>query len=183
MSELRKRIPLDKNLSISDIVRNKGYYDIDGNWNSILTSDQYPGMLFRGRVEVFIFDKYNNVYMNIRNGHYRIPGGSWDHNRSHKYQVEQEAKEEARVVLGKITYTGYSYYNFFKKKYLSSPVHWDGSYNEVYIGYFKKWYTGYIKKCVRDFDMDKNGRFVPFEYAANILTPNHQIALGLIPKP
>ena len=57
MSETRKRIPKDKNLPLTKIIRDRGYYDIDNNWNSLLTFPQYPNMVFRGRVEVFIFDK------------------------------------------------------------------------------------------------------------------------------
>ena len=90
MSEVRKRFPKDKNLTIEQAILNTGYYDIDNNWNSLLTFPQYPGMVFRGRVEVFIFDKNNDVFMALYNNHYRIPGGSIEYGRSHKYQVEQE---------------------------------------------------------------------------------------------
>lgn len=180
MSEQQKRTPKDSSLTQEDIVKNKGYYDINGNWNSILTFDQYPDKLFRGRVEVFIFNRKNEVYMNIGNGNYRIPGGSIERNRSHKYQVFIEAKEEARILLGKITYTKYSYFKFFKKKYTNCKMHWDGTYNEVYVADFKSWYYGYIDKSVRDTYMTKYGRFVPFEYAINYLNIHHQKALGLV---
>lgn len=181
-TEYRKHIPKDKSLDIPTIVKNAGYYDIDNNWNSILTFPQYPGMLFRGRVEVFIFDERNNVYVAMNGSNYRIPGGSLEKDRSHKYQVEQEAKEEAGVELGLITYTGYNYFNFFKKKYTSYPVYWDGSYNEVYIANFKRWHYGTIKKSVMDLQMNKYGKFIPFESIINILTENHQKALNLIPR-
>lgn len=182
LSETRKRIPKNRNLTLSEIITNHGYYDIDNNWNSILTFPQYPGMLFRGRVEVFIFDKRNNVYAVLNNKHYRIPGGSLEKNRSHKYQVEQEAREEARIELGTISYTGYSYFNFFKRKYTNYPMHWDGSYNEVYIAEFKQWYYGPIKYSVRDMSMDRYGKFIPFEYISLILSDNHKKALKLIPR-
>ena len=182
MSQLQKRSPQDDSLSMEDIIHNQGYYDINGFWNSILTFDNYPGLTFRGRVEVFIFNRKNEVYMSIYNNRYRIPGGSFEKGRSHKYQVETEAKEEARITLGKISYTGYSNFRFFKNKYNNSPVHWDGTYNEVYIGYFKKWYTGRIDKKLKDYYLTKYGRFIPFEYAINILNPDHQKALNLLPR-
>ena len=182
MSETRKRIPKDRNITLTQIVHNRGYYDIDNNWNSILYFQQYPGMLFRGRVEVFIFDKNNNVYMMISKNKYRIPGGSWEKNRSHKYQVQQEAKEEARIKLGKIEYTKYSYFKFFKRKYNTMPIHWDGTYNEVYIAEFNNWYYGPIKKCVRDDIMNRYGKFVPFKYAIDLLTLDHQKALNIIQR-
>lgn len=182
MSETRKRIPKDRNITLTQIVHNRGYYDIDNNWNSILYFQQYPGMLFRGRVEVFIFDKYHNVYMMVSKRGYRIPGGSWERNRSHKFQVEQEAKEEARILLGKINYTNYSYFKFFKNRYTSLPMHWDGTYNEVYVAEFKDWYCGPIRKDVRDISMSKYGKFVPFDYAINIINKDHQRALNLVPR-
>lgn len=176
MSEIRKRIPQDTHITKKEIIKNKGYYDIDGNWNSILTFDNYPGLLFRGRVEVFILDHDNNVFLYKYNGRYRIPGGSYERNRSHKYQVYKEAKEEARIILGDIIYTNVSYFRLFDKKYEDQPMHWDGTYSEVYIGYFKKWYNGSIKKSVRDYYMTTHGRFYPFEYIYNILTANHKKA-------
>ena len=182
MSEVRKRFPKDKNLTIEQAVLDTGYYDIDNNWNSLLTFPQYPGMVFRGRVEVFIFDKNNDVFMALYNNHYRIPGGSIEYGRSHKYQVEQEAKEEARIQVGTIRYTGYSYFSFFKKKYTNYPMHWDGSYNEVYIADFKKWYKGPVKNSVKDMSLTRHGQFIPFEYAINLLNENHQKALNLIPR-
>lgn len=181
LSQFQKRSPQDTSLSMQDIVQNQGYYDINGCWNSILTFDKYPEMIFRGRVEVFIFNRKNEVYMSIYNGGYRIPGGSFEKGRSHKYQVETEAKEEARIELGKIEYTGYSYFRFFKNKYTHCPIHWDGTYNEVYIGHFKSWYKGNIDKNLRDYFLTRYGRFIPFEYAVNILSLDHQKALNLIP--
>lgn len=180
MSESQKRCPMDKSITLEQIIQHRGYYDINGDWNSILTFKQYPGQLFRGRVEVFIFDRNNNVYMNIGKGRYRIPGGSFERNRSYKYQVSAEAKEEARIILGKITDTGYSYFKFFKNIYPNCKIHWNGTYNRVYIADFESWYYGPIKKSVRDDYMCNYGRFVPFDYAVNYLTYHHQKSLQLI---
>ena len=182
MSEIQKRYPMDKTITMKEIIKNHGYYDINGYWNSILSFDQYPGMIFRGRVEVLIFNDKNEVYLSLYKNGYRIPGGSLERGRSHKYQVEAETKEEARIVLGKIIYTGYSYFKFFKNKYTNCPIHWDGTHNEVYIAYFKKWYRGKINNKLKDSFIDKYGRFIPFEYAINILSEDHQKALNLIPR-
>lgn len=182
MSEIQKRSPLDRSLTMEDIVKDRGYYDINGYWNSIVEFKEYPNMVFRGRVEVLIFNEKNEIYLSLFHGGYRVPGGSFEKDRSHKYQVEAEAKEEARICLGKIIYTGYSYFKFFKKKYTNCPIHWDGTYNEVYVAYFKKWYRGKIDKKLKDTFIDKYGRFIPFEYAINLLTPDHQKALNLLPR-
>lgn len=177
MSETRKRIPKNRHITIHQIIKDGGYYDIDHNWNSIMTFPQYPGMLFRGRVEVFIFSR-GCVYVELLGNHYRIPGGSLERNRSHKYQVEQEAKEEARIELGTITYTGYSYFKFFKNTYPNSPIHWVGSYNEVYIADFKQWYYGKVKRSVVDTGLSKYGRFIPYLKILPRLSDHHKIALN-----
>ena len=180
MSQLEKRTPKDKSLTLEQIIQNRGFYNIDGDWNSILTFDDHPGKLFRGRVEVFIFNRFGDVFMSVYSHGYRIPGGSLELNRSHKYQVETEAREEARINLGTIQYTGYSYFRYFKKKYTSCPVHWDGTYNEVYIADFKSWYNGPIKKSVRDDQMCNNGKFIPYAHAIKFLNYHHLRALKLI---
>ena len=98
--------PLDMNKVIQD----KGYYDKNGEWNSIIRSKKYPGKLFRGRVEVFIF-RGNYVYMEkYGDGTYRLPGGSFDIRRSNHDQVYNEAKEESRIIVHNIQYTGVSYH-------------------------------------------------------------------------
>ena len=63
MSEIEKRTPLDPNITLEEIIRNEGYYDVNKNWNSIKTFDRYPGKIFRARVEVLIFNDKNEIYM------------------------------------------------------------------------------------------------------------------------
>lgn len=182
MSEIDKRTPLDPNITLEEIIKNEGYYDINRNWNSIKTFDRYPGKIFRARVEVLIFNEKNEIYMvTYKGGNYRIPGGGIEKDRSLKYQVEKESEEEARIMLGKIQYTGISYFKVFKdEKFKNCKVHWDGIYNKVYVADFKDWYCGSIKESVRDYDMYNSGRFVPFERAVNILNRFHKKALGLV---
>ena len=70
----RNRSALNK-LDINKVIEDKGYYDKYGEWNSIIRSRRYPGKLFRGRVEVFIF-RDDCVYIELYpDGTYRIPGG------------------------------------------------------------------------------------------------------------
>ena len=182
MSEIEKRTPLDPNISLEEIIKNEGYYDVNKNWNSIRTFDRYPGKIFRARVEVFIFNDKNEIYMvTYKGGKYRIPGGGIEKDRSLKYQVEKESEEEARIVLGKIEYTGISYFKIFgDDKYKNCKVNWDGVFNKVYVANFKDWYRGSIKESVKDYDMCNLGKFVPFERAVNVLNHFHKKALGLI---
>lgn len=179
--EREKRIPRNKHITLGRIIKDEGYYDINNNWNSILTFNEYPGKIFRGRVEVLILNKNSDIFMvHYQDSNYRIPGGGIERFRSHKFQVEREAKEEALIELGKIIPTGVSYFRFFNKKYEGLPIHWDGTYNEVYIAYFKNWYYGNIPRKLRDDAMYRYGKFVPFEKAVNILNEHHKKALKLI---
>lgn len=182
MSEVEKRTPKDQTLTLEDIINNTGYYDVNGNWNNISVFEKYPGKIFRSRVEVLIFNDHNELYMlTYKDGKYRIPGGGVEKDRSFKYQVEKESEEEARIMLGRIDYTGISYFKLFSdNRYKNCKVNWDGVHNRVYVAYFKDWYRGNIKESVKDNDMYKYGRFIPFERAVNILNYQHKKALKLI---
>lgn len=178
--EVLKRTPRNKNITMDKIIKEQGYYDVLGNWNSILTFEEYPDKLFRGRVEVIILSPYNDIYMVKYTDTYRLPGGSLEINRSPKYQVEKESEEEAGIKLGRIYNTGVSYFKFFNNKYNDCKVHWDGTYTKVYVANFKSWYYGHVKACLRDKGMYEYGRFVPFEKAVNILIPEHLQALEIL---
>lgn len=176
--EREKRTPLNPNITMEEIINERGYYDINHNWNAIITFPDKPGKIFRDRVEVLILDRYNSIYMvNYGNGIYRIPGGGVERFRGYKYQVEQESKEEAGISLGKIFNTGVSYFRVFNIKYSSCPIHWDGTYTRVYVAYFKEWFFGKVDESVRDSEMRFRGRFIPYEYAINILNETHLEAL------
>ena len=177
-----KRTPKNPKITREQIIQNGGYYDINNTWNSILTFPRYPGKLFRGRVEVFIFDDKGNVFITINKTNYRIPGGSIEKNKSKKYQVSTEAKEEARIILGKIYYTGYTYFKFFHKTYDYCPVHWDGVFNWVYAAKFGSWYHGNIARQLQDNNISGKGKFVPLSSVMDILTEDHKKALRHMKK-
>lgn len=168
-------------LDIKQVVENKGYYDKYGEWNSIIRSKKYPGMLFRGRVEVFIF-KDNSVYMEIyKDGTYRIPGGSFDIRHSNHDQVYNEAKEESRIIVHNIRYTGISYHKLRKKLYVSKDkksISWNGTYNKVYTADFTGYYNGKILPYVQDINMYKYGRFYNIDQVYHLLTPEHKLAVS-----
>ena len=176
-----KRIPKKESLTQEEAIKNRGYYDAYGNWNSMLTVSQYPDKALRGRIEVFIFDEQNNVYMYILPDkvHYRIPGGSTSINRSFKYQVAQEAKEEAGIILGTITYTEYQYVKFFRTPFVVNNIHWEGTLNRVYTAQFKSWYGGYISNIDFDKNMYNFGHFMNFDKAKHLLHQDHRNALRI----
>lgn len=176
--EREKRTPLDPNITLEEIINNQGYYDINHNWNAIITFSDKPNKIFRYRVEVIILNKRNDIYMVAYNdGTYRLPGGGVEKDRSYKYQVEKESEEETGIRLGKIFNTETSYFRYFNNKYKECPIHWDGTYTKIYVAYFKDWYYGKIKDSLRDNEMRYKGRFLPYEYAINILNDHHIKAL------
>ena len=72
------RTPIDSSMTIHKAISQGGYYNTDGDWNNIITLDEYPGKLLRGRVEVLIL-KDGKLFMYMKdNGNYRIPGGGFD---------------------------------------------------------------------------------------------------------
>ena len=177
MSERDKRIAKDPTLTLEQAVKNKGYYDINHNWNPLITSSKYPGLIFRPRVEVLIFDEKNRVYiLPYTNNTYRLPGGGIARDRGKKYQVSMEAKEEAKIILGEILDTGITYFKFFNKTYDSYKFHWDGTMTTVFVAGFKNWYTGSVAKSVRDDDMFKYGRFIPLSTAMGMFNKQHKAA-------
>lgn len=176
--EREKRTLLNPNTTPDEIINNHGYYDINHNWNSIITFPDKPGKIFRFRVEVIILNRNNEIYMvTYKNNTYRLPGGGVEKDRSYKYQVEKEAEEESGIRLGTIFNTEVSYFKYFNNKYGECDIHWDGTYTKVFVAYFKDWYFGKIKDSVRDNEMRYKGRFMPYEYAINILNPYHVKAL------
>lgn len=172
----RYNIPANRDFSLERIIKNGGYYDIDGIWNSILEID---GHLYRGRVETLILDG-DNVFMQLLdNNGYRIPGGSYEINVDNKLQAEAECKEEARLIVKNTIHTGIHYIHEYEHKF--KPEHgkifWDGTYNEVFIAEYDKQYTGFINDIDKDEELYRYGRFYPLVMVKDRLSEPHKRAL------
>lgn len=177
--EREKRTPLLYGLTIKDAIKDGGYYDINNNWNALITFPDKPNLVFRDRVEVLILNKHNDIYMvNYKNGTYRLPGGGVEKGRGYKYQVEQESKEEAGIILGRIYNVNVSYFRYFSNEYSTCLIHWNGTYSRVYVAHFKDWYYGKVKSSLIDTEMMQKGRFVPYKQAIKILSEDHRIAIS-----
>ena len=59
----RNREPAKKKLTMDKVIRDRGYYDIHNNWNSITTLSDYPNKYFRERVEVLIFNEKKQIFL------------------------------------------------------------------------------------------------------------------------
>lgn len=182
--EKEKRIPIC-NTTMENIIRNKGYYDINGNWNSIVQVIGYDGYVFRERVEVIIF-KGNKIYMCMENNShtvkYRIPGGSTEKNVINIDQVINEAREEAKILIKDVKCTGISYINLFSHRRSASNnfIRWDGTYNTIYIANYNSDYKGKVNPTTFDHNMYNYGKFYKLKDVYNILTPNHKKVIDII---
>ena len=170
-------IPADKDLTMAEIIKQGGYYDIAGLWNNIT---EINGKIYRGRVETFVIDDEHNIFMQIKdNGEYRIPGGSFERDGDHIKQAYAEVLEEARIICDEMTYTGVSYIRSFDTK-PENVITWDGTYNEVYVAHYVDQFTGYIHPKNKDDDMYKKGKWYKFDDIKDILSEDHKKALCLI---
>lgn len=173
-------------ISIEEIRKNGGYYDINGLWNSIIITDD--NKFLRERVETFIFKIDQNrelqVYLRLNNDNtYRIPGGSVTKGISDKKQAYLECKEEARIIVKDMEYTGIHYIREFENcneigcnepDKLLNFIKWHGTYNKVYIGFFEAEYHGDIKRIDQDNDMYNNGKFYLIKDILPFISDSHK---------
>ena len=173
-------------ISIEEIRKNGGYYDINGLWNSIIITDD--NKFLRERVETFIFKIDQNrelqVYLRLNDDNtYRIPGGSVTKGIPDKKQAYLECKEEARIIVKDMEYTGIHYIREFENcneigynepDKMLNFIKWHGTYNKVYIGFFETEYHGNIKRIDQDNDMYNNGKFYLIKDILPIINDNHK---------
>lgn len=173
-------------ISIEEIRKNGGYYDINGLWNSIMITDD--NKFLRERVETFIFKIDQNrelqVYLRLNDDNtYRIPGGSVTKGIPDKKQAYLECKEEARIIVKDMEYTGIHYIREFENcneigynepDKMLNFIKWHGTYNKVYIGFFEAEYHGDIKRIDQDNDMYNNGKFYLIKDILPIINDNHK---------
>ena len=173
-------------ISIEEIRKNGGYYDINGLWNSIMITDD--NKFLRERVETFIFKIDQNrelqVYLRLNDDNtYRIPGGSVTKGIPDKKQAYLECKEEARIIVKDMEYTGIHYIREFENcneigynepDKMLNFIKWHGTYNKVYIGFFEAEYYGDIKRIDQDNDMYNNGKFYLIKDILPIINDNHK---------
>lgn len=164
MKRSERRSPANKKLTMDKALKSKGYYDRNSNWNSLTTLPGYPNCVFRQRVEVLIF-KGNQIFLCPEKNFYRVPGGSIEKNVRDSDQVRNEAREEGRLEISDIIYSGVSYVRVFNVPYhpSSGNIWWNGVHNRVYIAKYAGDYEGPIKSSLKDQKMLRNGRFYDIE--------------------
>ena len=173
------RVPIDKSMTKEKAISQGGYYNTDGDWNNITLLDEYPGKIFRGRVEVLILKDGKLFMYRKENGDYRIPGGGFDKGVLNKDQAFIETKEESKMIIENIKYTGVTYVRKWEdlNKRVEGEIPYDGTYTEVYIADYKADYEGYIRKGLSDMELTKKGQFYELKEIENILKEPHKHAL------
>lgn len=177
-----------QHLSVKDIINNGGYYDLCGLWNSITTLDNYPGLLFRKRVEVLLLDKssiYLHIFSDKNKYNYRVPGGSIDINTTLEDQVYREVLEETKIKSTNIQNTNYTYIKLTKdmQRYQCKEnyIAWQGTINNVYVAYADRYLIHHhVDYALYDYDMDNNGQFYYLPSIYKYLNDHHKIALAKI---
>ena len=172
--------PIDNDMTRAKAIAQGGYYNTDGDWNCILTLDEYPEKIFRGRVEVLVL-KDGKVFMFIKkDGTYRVPGGGFDRGVLNKDQAFIETKEEAKIIIQNIRETGVKYLKLFKDKFHTTDrdIDYDGSLTEVYVADYKAEYEGRIRRGLSDNEMTNRGKFYDLDEVKDILTEPHKQALA-----
>lgn len=173
------KIPIDKSMTKEKAIKQGGYYNTDGDWNNIIVLNEYPDKILRGRVETLIL-KDGKLFMFLKdNNTYRIPGGGFDKGVLNIDQAFMETKEEAKIIIDNIRYSGVSYVHIYDEIWKKSDdeISYDGTYNEVYVADFKDNYHGYIRKGLSDMELTNKGQFYDLDDVKNILKEPHKQAL------
>ena len=181
MSEKKKkyyrgREPASCKLDLRSALLHKGYFDKDNNWNSLITISKHPGKIFRNRVEVLIFNNKNQIFLCKEKNYFRIPGGSVEKTIPNYQQVILEAKQEAKINIGNVKFSGIDYVRFFNKPFIAhdSSIYWDGVHNMVYTADYVSRYKGDVKSSLKDGHMLKYGKFYNIRDVYDYLKPEYK---------
>lgn len=159
-----------------------GFYDSNHIWNSLVT---IPGdnRLYRKRVETLIIRNGKEIFLKKKpSGEYKLPGGSTEKDIPDDRQAINECREEARINVKDIYYTGIRYTKMYDHSGNSwrntLPIEYDGCVTDVYIAEYSSKDHG----SVNELDQDKfiaSGRFYPFKECMKIFNKYHREALSM----
>lgn len=149
----------------------------DGVWNSIAVIN---GKNYRYRVECLII-RDNEIFLAERpDGTLIVPGGSVEKNVPNEVQCANECKEESRIIIKNVKYSGVSYTeNTGMARWAiekNLPITWVGKYTEVYIAEYDRLYSGHIDE--HDIDpVNRDGKFYDINSVYSQLKPEWKQAL------
>lgn len=180
----------DKIKARRQVINDGGFYGKNNVWNSIVTIPGDPN-LYRKRVETLIIRNGKEVFLKKKpDGEYRLPGGSTERDIPDITQAANECREEARMKVSNIQFTGITYRKIYStketnkvKSYFSLPddydkyLMWNGVITDVYVGT----YDGMDHDKVEDVDRDKfieSGRFYTIKEFFKFASKEHREAMS-----
>jgi len=166
-------MPNDK---VNEIIKDHGFYDEKGIWNSIITfsGDDH---IYRERVETIIVKNDKEVFYKLKpSGEYFLPGGSTEKGLSHIEQAVNEVHEEAMINIRNIKYSGITYKKVLDHIHNANVITWDALYNEVYVAEYDSNFKGEVDEEDKD-SFIKSGKFYPIKEAMKIFRKEHREAL------
>lgn len=178
MMKLNENVKILRESQIQ-IEKSYGFTDSQGLYNRNVVLQGIPG-IFRTRSEILIFNGCR-VYLGLKNGSFKIPGGGWEKNEDPVKSAVREAQEEARLNVKNPKYI-LSYYHYespgeWAQKIFEKDQLWDGKFTRLYIGEYESLYKGPIAKQDRD-DLVIFGEFHPIDDVYDILPSAHQRAIS-----
>jgi 8-oxo-dGTP pyrophosphatase MutT (NUDIX family) len=127
----------------------------DGIYNPYVI---HNGQKYRPRVETLIFNDKEQIFLNnngVPNKYgttYILTGGGIDKGKKLEDQAAAECKEEARIIIKNITYTGITYISPYhgmypswqKEKLWPYGLKYEGAITYVFVAEYDKKYNGYV---------------------------------------
>lgn len=168
------------NIDLNEIIRDGGYYDKLGQWNSVVRK---PGSnhLYRQRVETLVIrnDDFGTGYVFVKkNGDdYDLPGGSIEPNVSDETQAANECHEEIHVDVKNIRYAYVDYESPIPEnvqRIYKYPADYDST--KVFVADYAGPYTGEIKDVDEDPYM-LSGQWYSFKECLSFFNEYHKEAL------
>ena len=151
-------------------------------WNSIIWIDNKP---YKHRVETFVFNNNMETVFMYKNGDsYKIPGGCIDLKKSRLQQAIDECKEEGRLIIKSVKYTGTYIQKFdnVKKSDDSIPLIPIGQMVDVFVAKYHSAYNKHVFEQLQDKDIFEKGKFYKIDEVYNILHDGHRGIIDLFIK-
>ena len=168
-----------KNEALEKAIRDGGFYNKDGIWNSI---KKIPGddHIYRVRVETIVVKNDKEVFMKVKpNKEYRLPGGSTEKDVSDEQQAINECHEEAHLNIRNVKYSGITYKEYREQKWIKEknlPVTWNGCITKIFVADYDSKFKGKVDPRDKD-SFILSGRWYPLVEAFKLFRKEHKEAL------
>ena len=162
--------------NIKEAIKNGGFYDRHGVWNSITTIPS-DNRIYRNRVETIIVKNNKEVFVKKKpNGEYYLPGGSKEKDIPDDVQAANECREEARINVRNVESTGITIRTVNKPSKDDEKFIWTGAITDIYTAEYDSLFKGTIEKVDKD-PFILSGKFYPVKQCLKFFKDEHREAL------